>query len=403
MSHRRRVLLIGALLVLLLISGGIWASVQEASAAGGNYVVLGWNNLGMHCYNKDFRDMAVLPPYNTLWVQVVKKGNPPTVVTSGITVSYSFQNNTYSAGKTNFWKYAKPLFGVSLAPNIGLTGLGLKGKMTFDTDHYVAEGIPLTEFNDTTPTVRQPYQLAKIVVKDSTTGVVLGRQTVVAPVSSEMRCDLCHKDGGSANPGIKTGRVGTNILTLHDRRQGTHLMSQRPVLCATCHASNALGAAGQPGVMNLSNAMHTQHTGVVANNINGCYNCHPGPTTRCLRDVMSTEEGMTCLTCHGPINKVAKNPSPWLNEPRCDSCHDQALNNPLYRLSTGHGGLYCEACHDSTHAIAPSRVARDGLKFIALQGSNGPLEKCTVCHTVMSGGNLQAADIMKLHATSGGQ
>ena len=94
---------------------------------------------------------------------------------------------------------------------------------------------------------------------------------------------------------------------------------------------------------------------------------------------------MTCISCHGTIQKVSQNPNPWLNEPRCDNCHNTPQNNALYRFSTGHGGLYCEACHDSTHAIAPSRVKNDGLKFIALQGSNGPLEKCTVCHATDPG------------------
>jgi hypothetical protein len=141
----------------------------------------------------------------------------------------------------------------------------------------------------------------------------------------------------------------------------------------------------------------------VPNTLAGCYNCHPGPKTRCLRDVMSREEGMTCISCHGPMQKVARNATPWKSEPRCDSCHDQALNNPLYRMSTGHGGLYCEACHDSTHAIAPSRVARDGIKFRALQGSNGPLTECSVCHTIMQGGNLQASGMLSLHETQAGK
>jgi hypothetical protein len=385
----------------MLMAGAIWTGTQSARALG-NYVILGWNDLGMHCYNKDFRDLAVLPPYNTLWVQVVRRGNPPVIVKSGITVRYAFPGNTQSATKTNFWAYAQKLFGLSapLPLNIGLTGNGLSGKMKFDTDHFVATGIPLTEYMDAAPTVRQPFQLATITVRNSA-GTILGTQKVVAPVSSEMRCDLCHRDGGSANPTIKTGRLGTNILTLHDRREGTNLMAQRPVLCAKCHADNALGAAGKPGVTNLSNAMHTKHTGVVPNTMAGCYNCHPGPTTRCLRDVMSTEEGLTCLICHGPINKVAKNPNPWLNEPRCDSCHDQPQNNPLYRFSTGHGGVYCEGCHDSTHAVAPSRVARDGLKFQALEGTNGPLEKCTVCHTVMP--DMKGQSVMSIHGIEGGK
>jgi hypothetical protein len=191
--------------------------------------------------------------------------------------------------------------------------------------------------------------------------------------------------------------VATNILTLHDQKEGTTLMSQRPVLCAKCHGSNALGVPGDPALLNLSNAMHRKHTSAVPNSLNGCYNCHPGPKTRCLRDVMSTEEGMTCITCHGLMQKVARNPNPWLNEPRCDSCHDMPLNNPLYRFSTGHGGLYCEACHDSTHAIAPSSNPRDGIKFRNLQGSNGPLTECSVCHTIMQPDAIQA-----IHDLNGG-
>ena len=390
----RRFVLVGVLL-LLLIAGGAWGTARDASAAGGTYILLGWNDLGMHCYNRNFRDMAVLPPYNTLWVQVVKRGNPPALVTQGILVRYAFVDNTYSAGKTNFWTYDKALFGVDLPLNVGLKGKGLKGLMRLAGDHFVAEGIPLTEYNDSTRTTPQPYQLARIVVSDKATGVVLARQTVVAPVSSEMRCDRCHANNGTANPTIATGRVATNILTLHDRLSATKLMTQRPVLCATCHGSNALGITGNPLLPNLSNAMHSRHSEAVPNTLGGCYNCHPGPKTRCLRDVMSTREGMTCIHCHGPMLKVAMNPNPWLNEPRCDGCHDTTQDQPLYRFSKGHGGIYCEGCHDSTHAIAPSRISRDGIKFIALQGSNGPLSECTVCHSIM-----QPGDVRDMHAAT---
>lgn len=259
--------------------------------------------------------------------------------------------------------------------------------MNLNGDHFVAEGIPLTEFSDSAPTTPNPYQVATITVRNAATGAILAQTQIVAPVSSEMRCDNCHKDKGSANPNISTGRVATNILTLHDQKEGTNLMQARPVLCASCHASNALGAPGKPNVPNLSKAMHSKHAGKVPDNLNGCYNCHPGPQTKCLRDVMSTEEGMTCISCHGGMKQVAQNPNPWLNEPRCDNCHKKTpQNHALYRFSTGHGGLYCEACHDSTHAIAPSRVAADGIKFRQLQGSNGPLEKCTVCHLTKPSG-----------------
>jgi nitrate/TMAO reductase-like tetraheme cytochrome c subunit len=108
---------------------------------------------------------------------------------------------------------------------------------------------------------------------------------------------------------------------------------------------------------------------------------------------MATEEGMTCIDCHGDIAHVATNANPWLNEPRCDSCHDRYAHQtrPLYRFSRGHGGVYCEGCHDSTHAIAVSREPKDAIKFIALQGHAGALSQCTVCHTSTPPGDMAHA------------
>ncbi|MEJ2707143.1 MAG: hypothetical protein P8074_05975, partial [Anaerolineales bacterium] len=250
----------------------------------GDYVVIGWNDLGMHCYNRDFQDLAVLPPYNTLWAQVIQRGDPPKIVTSGVTVEYSFPDNTYSVGKSNFWDFDLQLFGVDLPPNVGLTGNGLAGEMKPSGDHFVADGIPLTEFSDSAPDTRQPYQLAEMIVKD-TSGNVLASNEIVAPVSTEMRCDNCHSDGAF---GISTGRVESNILTLHDKKNMDEypsghtgaLMDRRPVLCAECHSSNALGAPGVPGIPSLSNAMHDEHQGKASNSTDGCYNCHPGPATK---------------------------------------------------------------------------------------------------------------------------
>ena len=133
----------------------------------GEYIVVGWNDLGMHCYNPDFQDLAVLPPYNTLWAQVVQRGDPPVIVTEGISVTYSFPENTYSVGKSNFWDYDELIFGVDLPPNVGLTGKGLAGEMDAMVDYFIADGIPLTEFNDGDHTTRVPYQLAEIVVHDA--------------------------------------------------------------------------------------------------------------------------------------------------------------------------------------------------------------------------------------------
>ncbi len=364
------------------------------STQTGDYIVIGWNDLGMHCYNRDFQDLAVLPPFNTLWAQVIQRGDPPEIVTTGIKVTYHFPKNTYSVGKSNFWDYAQQLFGENLQPNIGLTGKGLAGEMDQQTDHFIAEGIPLTEYNDGDHINRVPYQLAEIVVFDSKDHEI-ARNQVVAPVSTEMRCDYCHYDGAFD---ISTGKIETNILTLHDEENQEEypsghegpLMNRRPILCAECHASNALSAPGISGLPNLSKAMHEKHAGKVSETTQGCYSCHPGPDTKCLRDVMSSQYDMQCTDCHGGMEQVANNPNPWFNEPRCDSCHTEppyAQDNPLYRLSKGHGGMYCEACHDSTHAIATSAQPEDGIKFTNLQGHTGTLAKCTVCHLTDPGGD----------------
>ena len=120
-----------------------------------------------------------------LQAQVLQKtGENSRLVTSGITVSYYFPNNTYSVGKTNFWTYANQTFGVALPANIGLTGKGLSGTMDLVGTHFEAKGVPLTEYTDQNPTTRQPFQNAIIVVTNSATGAELCRTQVVAPVSS---------------------------------------------------------------------------------------------------------------------------------------------------------------------------------------------------------------------------
>lgn len=94
---------------------------------------------------------------------------------------------------------------------------------------------------------------------------------------------------------------------------------------------------------------------------------------------------MTCTDCHvGGMEALSdEDRTPWVDEPRCGDCHDaQHAENPgvLFRFSKGHGGLYCESCHNSTHAVLPSRDNDDNLQSIALQGYAGTIGECTVCH-----------------------
>jgi hypothetical protein len=99
-------------------------------------------------------------------------------------------------------------------------------------------------------------------------GKILAQTMPVAPVSSELSCINCHADDGDATtryPIVPTGKLETNILTLHDYLNKGNpltpqaLMASRPVLCAGCHASNALGKEGVQGVSSLSFAMHNHH------------------------------------------------------------------------------------------------------------------------------------------------
>ncbi len=316
---------------------------------------------------------------------------------SGVTVSYAFAKKTDSTLHTNFWTYASN-FGWNLAPNVGLTGNGLSGTMKADSNNlsWVADGIPITPYDD--DGTWDPYGAATITVKDSATGATLQTADVVAPVSTEMMCSNCH---GTTNP-------QADILQKHDSKNGTTLYNDaiagKPHLCAECHASNALGAPGQPGVKSLSEAMHGFHASKVAATTDGCYNCHPGPKTQCLRGIME-RAGKGCIDCHGDAANVASSITngrrPWLDEPKCGSCHDakHAENaDTLYRNSVLKNGpnntmnnkLYCEACHNGTHTeFTVANVVYSGKTINAsdqsitqkFQGDNYWIWNCTVCHT----------------------
>lgn len=346
-------------------------------------VVLGYNDLGMHCMNQDFSELCLLPPYNTLHAQVIDRtGEDPKIVTGGVKVAYSIPGNTSSANKTNFWTYANALFGVKLPPNVGLTGNGLTGIMKPDPEgDWVATGIPLTPLMD--DGTENPYALSAINVTRS--GKTQAATAAVVPVSWEISCNLCHN-----TPGIS---VATDILRRHDFLHGTALEAHKPVLCASCHADPALGAKGKAGVKTLSAAMHGAHanrfTAPVIQELGGpkntCYACHPGMRTHCQRDIHYAK-GITCTNCHGTLADVG-NPArtPWVDEPKCASCHQRegfAFEEPgkLYKQSRGHNGVMCAACHGSPHAITPTVTAPDNVQAILWQGRAGTVDDCRVCH-----------------------
>lgn len=360
------------------------ATVAEAApenkAISNPYLVLGYNDLGMHCMNQRFSEICILPPYNTLRAQVIdRRGEDPKIVTSGVQVKYSIPGNTTSTNKTDFWTFSKPLFGKQLAPNIGLTGNGLTGSMkpTGQND-WSATGIPVTPLTDAMK--EDPYQLSKI---DVTFGnLKLASTVAVIPVSWEIRCDLCHNTKGIS--------VETDILRKHDKLHNTKLEASKPVLCASCHADTALGTKGVTGVKSMSAAMHGSHASRMAaltTVSNKCYACHPGVTNNCQRDVHYSK-GIFCTQCHGDMAAVAStNRRPWVDEPTCGSCHQKRKPNfqfeergKLFKDSRGHHGIHCSACHGPQHATGPAVDPADNAQAIQQQGFGGTIKKCTVCH-----------------------
>ncbi len=471
--RRARVLLTAALGLFLSACNETGTTLPPGGGGGGTappptgaYVLTAWNDLGMHCMDSDYGVFAILPPYNNLHAQLKAKSGG--LVTSGVVLEYQAATgtdggiNTTSQGKTNFWDYAKKLFGVDLPPDVGLKGKPVPGPspalLDFNGTHgwWEAEGIPLTPKNDDGR--RNFYPLVRVVARDAATGKVLARVDTVLPVSDEMDCRMCHGSQSSQNDARPKGGwvhdpnperdYRLNILRLHDEKHPNAVRDHQnalaaagyaydpagleataragtPILCAACHASNALPGVGI-GLKPFTQAIHEKHAGVTdprngmelgaEANRTACYACHPGAATQCLRGAMGRAKNpngspkIECQSCHGGMASVgAKTREGWLDEPNCQACHHDGkrelsaldpttgalrqvadprfATNPdtpapgksLFRFSKGHGGLQCEACHGPTHAVYPAGPA-DNRQSQALQGHAGTLAECSACH-----------------------
>lgn len=456
----------------------------------GGYALLAWNDLGMHCVDgKDYSVFSILPPYNNLHAQLVNKSTGK-MVTTGVTLTYEAiaddtvpgtdpaygSINTVSSTKTNFWQYVLALFGASPPPDVGLNLSDAPGNRTPSTTPrpmapgtngmFVAEGIPIVPVDD--KGMKNFYPMVKVVARDAA-GTVLATAKTVLPVSDEMTCVACHASTTSTNVAANAARPTggwvndpnpekdwkKNILKLHDDRMfadparkatyagalaamqydaaGLYATATKaggePVLCASCHSSNALLTGGMPGIRALTHALHTRHADVrdpatqlslsAIDNRTACYMCHPGSVTQCLRGAMGNavdaagKPAMDCQSCHGNMVVVGNTArTGWLTQPNCQACHHDgkreldavdatgklktwadtrwatnanvpAAGYSLYRFSTGHGGLQCEACHGATHAEYPSSHAQDNALSIALQGHAGTVAECSACHATM--------------------
>jgi hypothetical protein len=373
-------------------------------AASMSTIVLAWSEVGMHEVSPTYDREVLFPPYSTIRAQVIRRGDPPEIVTTGIILEYSIVGNTYSYGKSTppteedplrlyagFWDNSLDLFGVDLAPDTGLNFVdpgvhnGLSGTMVLRDDHFEAVGVPVVPIDDAG--AWEPYQVAEIVVRDSSTLAELARTRATVPVSDEISCNKCH---GSS---VGTSAV-LSVLEEHDENNGTSFaIDGLPVLCADCHGSPALGQTG-PGSseLYLSEVIHGFHATTSA----ACYDCHPGTETLGHRSLAHTSGDGACTGCHGALATIAvtigNGRVPWVNEPKCADCHtfvaEVDTGSTLYRDGAGHGGLSCAACHGSPHAQVPSREESDNKPFTEYQGKALALGSCRVCHPTARGGGL---------------
>lgn len=407
-----------------------------------DYVLLVWNDLGMHCISDNEKYFSFLPPANTFNAQLFRRGAKPGIVKYGITLEYAVEEGFENPqNHSDFWKYDTQIFGTDLPEGVGLMGKGVKGTMEGQGGLYAAHLIPVVPYMD--DGTYNPYPVFTFTAKDEATGEVLAVTKAVAPTSTEMGCRNCHEGGWAWNDVSGMADItAENILYAHDRYNETTLLADalegKPVLCQSCHADPAVMAPGKEGILNFSSAVHGFH----ANYLSGmdheaCNMCHPGRTdgnTSCFRGRHS-QVYINCTECHGTLEDHAlgllaqqkgipqaarlarglepvfvmsreevKPRMPWLMEPDCRSCHTNfhifedgyagtAFNSwvpgfeSLYRNRTDNHGVMCIACHGSTHAVYGAynkyglqRDNQQPLQYQGLAGTIGTRENCQVCH-----------------------
>ncbi len=410
------------------------------------YVLLAWNDLGMHCITDSDKYFSILPPGNTIYAQLIRRGELPEVVLEGVDLSYKVEPGfERPSGHVPFWKFAESLFGRAIQPDTGLAGKGMSGSMNFREAHsvFTAELIPVVPYG--ADGSYNPYPLFTIEAQDKNTGKLLAKTRCVAPASTQLGCKTCH--GGSWRiKGVAglSNETAMDILSVHDRMSTTNLLESavrgKLMLCQTCHADPAINAEGKPGVLNFSAAMHGLHanylTGRGDEACNSCHPSHPNGRSRCFRGVHAGM-GLTCISCHGTLEDHAlslllkeqeagkpgaerlmrhlkprlvdrkediKPRTPWMNEPDCLNCHvdfeapekgasgfNQWTKGPedLYRLRADEAGILCQGCHGNTHAVYPAQNPygkdRDVIQPMQYQKNPYPIganKNCRVCHTV---------------------
>lgn len=215
----------------------------------------------------------------------------------------------------------------------------------------------------------------------------VGRNRADAQSVLENTCYLCH-------PGKRTqclrgamGQAGVVCQDCHgDMKQvGTDFSKDRP--------------AGGGFILAADFYTNPNTPRVPWANEPGCGSCHTGdvrsngrPTPPAGQSYVAAPDGIRLLQAFRSGDPKATPIVPTNNRfaenlvTTAENSQGAAGNPKLYRVSTGHGGMFCEACHGSTHAewssnpVATKVNANDNVTSNQIQGHAGTIVECQTCH-----------------------
>jgi hypothetical protein len=190
-------------------------------------------------------------------------------------------------------------------------------------------------------------------------------------------------------------------------------MANGGMLCQDCHGDmSQVGNdftrgvdPSNPGAFELGGDFYTNadQPRVPWANEPGCGSCHTGDAMSNLAGDSATvantvdangnpdnirlfhayRTGDSKATPIVPVNKRFAENVIEADNPAVTGSNDPRIGNPmLYRVSKGHEGIFCEACHGSTHGIWPNKneLANDNVAATQLQGHKGVISECSTCH-----------------------
>ena len=256
------------------------------------------------------------------------------------------------------------------------------------------------------------------------------RQTkIVDTVESKLFPDMPSPDNllRTAAPAVNEYEVSVLNETCYQCHPGKNTqclrgaMASAGVLCQDCHGNMEQVGNDFSARVNTVNHGDFIVDGTVRvpwANEPSCQSCHTGDALNKNHpvDAIVADDGIRLLQAYSDstldvglpavlkVASVYKSPQSRFRENSAINDKGETID-VLYRLSKDdHGGVMCEGCHNSTHAIWPNQnpFANDNVAADQLQGHSGTLSECGACHKDQDLGNtLQGPHGM--HPVGGGR